>query len=289
MHAEPSPLSSTPLSFGLAIVLAASGCHRDEKPRPQPKPHPVASVRSAPGTKTAPSGSEKPPPPTPEAEAAEKTVRAWSDALDGHDLEKLGGLYADTVRFYGRDLSKNAVIAAKRAAFAKQPGFRQELIGEISLSLYLGVFTASFTKKAGPADDFLVNGAKLGIKESAGKFVIVEETDEESARKELRAREACEAKVTEVVLALPEVKFAVKVALEEISQSDGGWSMGGIGPNDDGEGGFSAEVGVRTEVNIDTRYSYSVDRKGQLSVTTRGGRVDVPREALQSVANACRH
>lgn len=276
------------LAFGFVLLLATSACRREETPVPKAKPKPVAAASSAPNA-PAPSASEKATPLSPEAEGAWKTVRAWSDALDRHDLEKLGELYAGTVRFYGRDLSKNAVIAAKRAAFAKKPGFRQMIIGEISLSLSLGVFTASFTKKAGPDDEFLVNSAKLGIKEDAGKFLIVEETDEESVQKELSARAACMTKVHDVVGALPDVQFAEKVALEEIEESDGGWTMSGIGPNDDGEGGFDAEVGIRTEVNIDTRYRYSVDRKGRLTVSTKGGPVDIPREALQAVARVCGH
>ena len=272
---------------GLAVCLALSGCDPRKPSAPRPATSTAASHRAA--ASPAPSASEKTPPLSPEAENALKTVRAWSDALDRRDLDKLGELYAGTVRFYGRDLSKNAVITAKRAAFAKQPRFRQMIIGEISLSLNLGVFTASFHKKAGPDDDFWVNGAKLGVKEETGKFLIVEETDDESMQKELVARERCMTKVAEVVTTLPDVKFAEKVALEEIEASDGGWSMSGIGPNDDSEGGFNAEVGIRTEVNIDTRYRYSVDRKGHLSVSTRGGPVEVPREALQAVARVCGH
>lgn len=276
------------LALGFAILLASPACRREETPVPKAKPQPVAAASSTPSV-PAPSGSDKTPALSPEAENAVRTVRAWSDALDRHDLEKLGELYAGTVRFYGRDLSKNAVIAAKRAAFTKEPGFRQMIIGEIALSLNLEVFTASFHKKAGPDDDFLVNGAKLRIKADAGKFLIVEETDEESMRKELVAHAACLKKVDEVLTTLPDVKFAEKVALSEIEKSDGGWSMGGIGPNDDGNGGFEAEVGIRTEVNVDTRYRYSVDRKGHLTVSTRGGPVEVPREALQAVARVCGH
>jgi hypothetical protein len=280
--------TSRAVPFGIVLLLAASACRRDETPRPKANPKPVAPASAAPSV-PAPSASGKEEPLSPEAQAALKTVRAWNDALDRHDLDALRGLYADTVRFYGQDRSNAAVIASKRAAFAKEPAFRQEIVGEIGLSLSLGVFTASFLKVAGPANAFLAINAKLGVKDFDGKFLIVEETDEVSMKKELEAGTDCDKKVSEVLESLPEVKHAEEVALEEIRLSDGGWRMGGIGPNDDGEGGFSAQVGIFTEERLDTRYSYSVDRKGNLSVHTRGGPANIPRDVLRAVAAACRH
>src|SRR5262245_43264387 len=85
------------LTLGLALLFAASACRRDEKPRPPAKPKPVASAPSTPSAAPTPTGSEKPPPSTPEQAAALRTVRAWSDALDRHDLEALAELYAPTV------------------------------------------------------------------------------------------------------------------------------------------------------------------------------------------------
>lgn len=279
---------SRSVPFGALLLLASSGCRRDEVPRPKAKPKPVAQASATPSV-PAPSASQKEEPLSPEAQAALKTVRAWNDALDRHDLDALRGLYASTVRFYGQDRSNAAVIAAKRAAFAKEPAFRQEIVGEITLSLNLGVFTASFLKVAGPPTAFLAINAKLGVKAVDGKFLVVEETDEVSMKKELGADTDCATKVSEVLDSLPEVKRAEEGALDEIRRSDGGWRMGGIGPTEDGEGGFTAQVGIFTEDRLDTRYWYSVDRKGQLSVTTSAGPAEIPREALRSVKAACAH
>src|SRR5262245_52557938 len=190
------------LRFGFAVLVAASACRSKEAPRPHAKPKPVASARAAASASSPSASRDEPPttpepPLTPEQEAVLRTVRAWNEALDRHDLDALEKLYAGTVRFYGRDRSKAAVIAAKRTAFAKQPKFNQAIVGEIHLSLSLDVFSASFLKVTGP-DVLAINGT-LGLKASGSNFLIVEEGDEESAKQELGARAACETKVTEVV------------------------------------------------------------------------------------------
>src|SRR5262245_19864146 len=161
---------SISLWFGCVALLAVSGCRRAEHSPPVP-------VRSA--ARTIASSAPPASPAAPREEPAAQVVRAWSDALDRHDLRKLEELYGKTVRFYGRTQSKTAVLAAKRAALAKQPTFYQEIIGQISLTpLGGGNVSASFVKKSGSSDEFSVISARLILAPTDGGFVIVEEADE---------------------------------------------------------------------------------------------------------------
>ena len=276
------------LSFGFTLLLAASSCRREEALLPKEKSQPVTSTRSAPSS-PAPSASQMPSPLSAEDEAVLRKVRAWNQALDRHDVETLGKLYADKVRFYGQERSKVAVMSAKRTALKKQPGFRQELIGEISLERNNGNVRATFQKKSGLPGNFLVISATLELAPHAGDFVIVEESDQASAQKEPVNGGGCEEKAAEVAHALPEAKRAITEAMQEADRSDGGSSFGGFGPNEDGEGGFSAAEGLHTDGRFEPRFVYSVDRKGRLTVMAGGQELEVPRDALKAVADACKN
>jgi hypothetical protein len=155
-----------PLARISARVLLATAC--------------AAAVTAACRDKPSPSGSSIDPSPAPTAapsspassvpdSVARRAVQAWSDALDGHDVDALPGLYAEQVRFYGRWLPRSAVVAAKRAALSAQSTFRQQVVGEITLTLHDDVVTAEFLKRSG------VNGkprdvrARLGLRKSDGE------------------------------------------------------------------------------------------------------------------------
>ncbi len=276
--------ASTSIVF--VVCTSLGGCRR-EKPPPSEATTPSGAASLAKPSSAAASASVAIPPRSAEDEAAVKTVRAWSDALDRHDLTKLGELYASSVRFYGSSRSKVAVLAAKRGAFAKQPGFRQELIGEISLERSSeGKVFARFVKKAGPPESWLVISATLVLVPSAGGYLVAEEADEETTKRE--APSACDGVAVEVVTALPAVKKAMAEAEKDADASDGGASLGGIGPQDDGDGSFSASMGLHYEDHYEPRYSYSVDKNGRLTVFAGGGDVVVPPDALKRVAEACK-
>lgn len=222
--------------------------------------------------------------------AAQVAVRNWNEALDRHDLEKLERLYGDEVYFYGLKRSKAQVMQAKRAALAKQPRFRQEIIGPIDFQKPLDdTVNANFTKKSGTGDKLLVIAAKLVLNRRGNDWVIVEESDEKSLREQDATPEGCEPKVTEVVHALPEVARALKEAADEVDKSDGGASLGGFGPQPDGYGGFSVVTGVFMDDRLDSRVAYDVDRQGHLKVLVRYEAVTPPEAALRAVEQACRH
>jgi hypothetical protein len=281
-------------SVGVVFIafVSVNGCRREKSPPPGAMARTTASLGTGslekPGS-AAPSASATPPPRSPEEEAAIKTVRVWSDSLDHHDLEKLGVLYASTVRFYGSPRSKAAVIAAKRAAFAKQPGFRQELIGDISLERKPdGAVHASFVKKVGPPEKWFVIGARLVLTPNAGGYFVSEEADEETTKIDRGSPEGCEGIAAEVALSLPAVQKVIEEAQKDADATDGGASFGGFGPQEDGDGSFSASMGLHYDDHFEPRFGYSVDKKGRLTVFAGGSDLTVPPEGLRTVASACR-
>ncbi|HEX6764650.1 MAG TPA: hypothetical protein VF103_04215 [Polyangiaceae bacterium] len=279
-------------SVVLVAFVSLNACHREKSPPPEATGRTPAVLGTGSLQKpsfTAPSASATKPRRTPEDEAAIETVRDWSDALDRHDLAKLGELYASTVRFYGSPRSKAAVIAAKRAALAKQPGFRQELIGDVTLERQAdGAVHASFVKKAGPPEKWLVIGGKLVLTPNGRGYLVAEEADDETMKLDRRSPEGCEGVAAEVALGLPAAQKAIDEAQKEADATDGGASFGGFGPQADGDGGFSASMGLYRDDHFEPRFGYSVDKKGRLTVSAGGDDLTVSPDRLKAVEIACR-
>jgi hypothetical protein len=221
-------------------------------------------------------------------EAALVVVRTWSDALDRHDLTKLETLYADEVRFYGRSLTKAAVLESKAAALRKQTTFRQQIMGPItSGSSDGGILTATFTKRSGEEGKLTETSAKLVLRwEAARTWQIVEEADlGGDPGTELGG---CQERVAEVVNSLPAVKRAIAEGQAAADESGGRATFGGIGPTEDDDGGFSARIGLHTQESFEALVSYSVDGKGRLTVNAGGVDLELPAATLRSVERACR-
>lgn len=277
----------------VSVALAAAVACRREEPRPRESP--PGAVFTASGAQSAnpvPSVSASSFPAAPDApeDPAKRAVRAWSDALDRHDLRALERVYDASVVFYGQPRSRTAVLAAKRAAFEKQRSFRQELVGDIALAAAAdGRVTATFTKRSGDDAAFSVATATLVLAPSPQGYVVVEEADAASLRRRTSPPAACEAKATEVVNELPEVKRATADAMDDAEQSDGGAHFGGVGPNEDGEGGITFSLGVHTDERFEARVVASVAKDGALSVTVLGSDVAVPAAVRRAVREACRH
>lgn len=79
---------------------------------------------------------------------ARDVVRRWNDAHATRDAKALEAIYAEKVNHYGTEMTRDAVVKAKTAAFAAAPDFTQ-VIGTIELEPYLnpGQTMARFTKK----------------------------------------------------------------------------------------------------------------------------------------------
>jgi ketosteroid isomerase-like protein len=279
----------------LPWLLLTGACRHEERavPATQPKPSPAA-LSSQPAPSSTPSSAAAAPTPSsspsdPSDEAASAVVRAWNDALDRHDTTRLDALYGDAIRFYGRGLKKAAVIAAKAAALRQQVTFHQQIVGPLALTHASdGTLTVNFMKRSGEHGKLHDTDALLVLaRRNGGSWLIVAEGDAVKTR-DAATLEACQAKAAEVVAALPEVKRAEASAMAEADQSKGSARFGGMGPNDDGDGGFSVASGLQTDESFQCRVSYTVDRKGLLSVTVSGSDAAIPDAALKAVEQACK-
>jgi hypothetical protein len=261
-------------------LLVSGGCHRDALPT---QGTPETSVAA--GASTAPATSLSP------TEDARRIVSEWSDAIDRHDLGALEGLYAEQVRFYGKELSRSAVLQSKKAALTTD-AFRQQIVGDIEVTPREdGRIVAGFVKRSG------VNGktsdirAKLVVGDRDGAaLAIVEETDEVTEQRETETpRATCAATAERVVNALPDVKRALKSAKDAADRSQDRAHFGGLGPLDDDQGGFTMELGVHTAERFEAYVFYAVDRAGHLSVTVSGSDEVIPPAARSAVERACAH
>jgi hypothetical protein len=89
-----------------------------------------------------------------------------------------------------------------------------------------------------------------------------------------------------VVNAMPRVK---KVVDELTAASTEGHAMDGVGPQDNGDGTFSASIGVQTPERFEGRVDYTVQRAtGHLTVSIDDTDATVPESAQCELANACK-
>ncbi len=274
--------------IGLVALLFSlpCACHRDPSPAQQtPGAAPVASVTPA-ASIAAPSAV----PALDPAGEVRRSVHTWNDALDRHEVNALTGLYAERVRFYGRDLAGTAVVESKRRALGAQPDFHQELVGDIDVVAGDGgTWVATFTKRSGAAASAKDVRGKLVFRPGAsGALAIVEESDAPTeARHAAATSDACEATVNRVVSALPRVKKAILDAQRAADQSGGQGTFGGIGPNGDDDE-LVWGLGIHTNERFEGTVWYSVTRTGKLSVTVEGEDISAPPAALAEVERACK-
>jgi hypothetical protein len=101
-------------------------------------------------------------------------------------------------------------------------------------------------------------------------------------------RADCEATAARVVNGLPEVKRMVASAIRAAGEDDGGARFGGVGPLEDGEGGFASSLGIQSDERFEAQVWWSVDRAGHMSMTILGSDFAVPTPALREVERACK-
>ena len=250
-------------SLFLPLLLLVSACRHEERAAPTshstPGPSAVSS-QAAPPTAASSAASSPTPSSLPNVDAAEEAasvvVHAWNDALDRHDTARLAELYRDSVRFYGRGLKKAAVVAAKVAALQQQPTFHQQIVGPLELTHASdGSLTVNFVKRSGEAGKLRDTKAILVLVLRDGSWLIDGEGDVRPSL-DAAALEACQGKAAEVVGALPEVKRAQASAMAEADASKGSSRFGGMGPNDDGDGGFAVASGLYTDESFQPQVSF---------------------------------
>jgi hypothetical protein len=211
----------------------------------------------------------------------------WSSALDRHDVAALAPLYAARVQYYGRTLTRDAVLDAKRAALAAAGDFHQSVVGRVDASPEsVGRVALTFTKRSGSGGKTSDVSAKLVLGKEAENFAIVEETDSVTeSRKQGGA--SCEEAASAAVEALPKVKSVIDELLKAAEASGDTAHFGGIGPIEDADG-FTASLGLHTEDRFEARIAYTVDRKGHLGVVVDGEPQPIPAPTLRAVERACK-
>lgn len=147
----------------LVLCLAAASCRRGDSSgtRPDPSAGPAQPL-------AAPASSV----PLTVADV----IRSWDDAHNRHDIDALRQIYGNEVDFYGRRLSRDAVLATKADAFRRSPDFSQRL-SDLKTSDAGHGTVATFTKK------WVANGKTRGVEASVeiapidGRLLVVKETD----------------------------------------------------------------------------------------------------------------
>jgi hypothetical protein len=227
-------------------------------------------------------------------------VKAWNDALDSHDAAGLTDLYFPRICYYGHVVAMDRVLAHKKEALGADSSFRQQLVGDVKVGQAPGDFlVARFTKRSGPKARLRDTPARIVLRQDSehGELRILEEADDsgqggeattdacaQAAWSEL-LQERCEEGASRAVNALPRVKRLVNELIEASTDDQ---ALGGVGPQDNGDGTFSASIGVHTHDRFEGRVDYTVSRKtGHLTVSVDDTDEPVPEKVQEELANIC--
>jgi hypothetical protein len=154
------------LLFAMVVLLATTGCHRRRHP-----PSPTEGVSFATAAPVAQAAGSL-------VDATNLVLRSWDDAHNRHDVGALRQLYAPTVDFYGKQLTVDAVVAAKARVFQKTPDFRQDL-SALKFDDTANHVRASFAKAWFQNGKGRTIGASVEVARfSDGRLLIVKETDD---------------------------------------------------------------------------------------------------------------
>jgi len=227
--------------------------------------------------------------PSTDEDRVRKAVVAWSDALDKHDANALEAMYAPRVGFYGHEVSRSAVMAAKRRALGPTSTFHQSIEGDVSVDAAPTGWRARFSKRSGGAAKSGAVTAQLTFASSdAGSLLISEETDDPTiAREKQRPTGDCQSVASSVVNALPEVQSLLASTQKELSKYPDR-SMGGVGPLDEDDGGFTVGLGVHQPDRYEAQVWYTVTATGKITVTVMGSDVRVPPAGKATIERACK-
>lgn len=188
-----------------------------------------------------------------------RVVRAWSDALDRHDVDALGALYADNVFFYTSVRTKAQVLAAKKSALGSTSTFHQQIVGDVAVTNG----RATFTKRSGNGTKLASSDAVLVV--AGSPLVITEERDAPQPRDV----GSCEAAVMGVVEAIPAVKKELEAIQKNVAKAPD-LHMGGIGPEREDDGTIDGQLGVHHPDRFESVVQFSYSAKGALSVSLMG-------------------
>jgi hypothetical protein len=113
-----------------------------------------------------------------DVDAVRSLLANWNEAHTLNKVENLESLYADEVIFYGSVLTRENCVSKKRSMLERQDDFSQEINPDIVLSAYSsGVIRCDFIKTVSSNKKTFDYNSYLIIKERAGEYVIVGESD----------------------------------------------------------------------------------------------------------------
>ena len=230
-------------------------------------------------------------------------------------MAELRLVYAERICFYGRVLSRDQVMDAKRRALDAEPSFHQEIIGPVTLERGGpdASIIVSFLKRSGTLGHPHDVPARLLLQQFGWEFgrgvpwLIFAENDGPTSPARDRCEGAiardqanipavdsrCDQTAATVVQELPEVKAAIAEAHKEIksrSKDEPSIGFGGFGPQPNGNGTYTVVMGINTPERLESIVSYIVDRRaGGLAVAINSGVApQLPEPARRVVEAACK-
>jgi hypothetical protein len=241
------------LLWPVALLLPLIGCHRRVDPTPAPS---ASAARSA--APVAPASPAVPPvgsvqEPARIASPNEQLLAAWNTALDRRDADALAALYAPRVYFYGQWKTAAQVVKLKRAAFAKQPDYRQR-IDDVHITKSDRGFTAIFQKHSGPGFTSSVEG-RLTLERSGGKLSIAEESDSVTDQRLLKpVPSSCAEAAFQILGEQPVIEADMRRVAREMPEAQ----PGGITYEEDAQH-LSAAQGYFLPEHFDVRWRIEVE------------------------------
>jgi hypothetical protein len=284
---------------GIFVIVLLGACSRSSNAPSGPSSSASALGGPAPSASgaPAPSGSAFDARGAPQVFAR---LKAWNDALDSHSVAGLSALYFSHVCYYGHVVPIDKLLKQKKDTLGAGSSFQQQIVGAVRLEQAPGdVVVARFTKRSGAAQRLRDTPARIVLRQDTGhgELRILEEADDgvqgggaavdacaQSAWSEV-TRQRCEETASRRVNELPRVK---KLVDELLKASTDDRALGGIGPEDNGDGTFTASIGIHTQDRFEGRVDYTVHRTtGHLAVKIDDTDVPVPESAQHELANAC--
>jgi len=204
-------------------------------------------------------------------DAARRLMNDWNAALNAHDNQQLEKLYAPRVSFYGRDFTRDQVAAAKRAALAASPAFKQRL-SDVRIAPDDAGASATFSKASGgkPVRARLVVSCADGV-----NYAIATESDAPSDAL-AQGHEGCEAAMYAVAFSLPQVTKEEGYATDDAP-------FGGVSYPTEGKH-YSAALGFHHEDHFEA--AFFLDWANG-TFTINQGDLPVPPAGLSRVKAAC--
>jgi hypothetical protein len=204
-------------------------------------------------------------------------LKEWTRALNAADMNALGRLYAERVRFYGTSLVREDVIERKRKAL-QGATFMQEITGEPRIEPKGDGFRVVFQKRSGPkgAPRDVLATLVLG---KGPPLSIVEETDAVTQKRyglvsaAPEAPKDCPTAVWLLVDSTPEAKRLNEKIEKNLKALPGATALhpGGMGPfmpEETGDGTYEVSIGVHHPDRFEAYGWFTVSAKGNVTASS---------------------